>query len=76
MVKAQRINDLCSLHNAATSLGGVVSHPNPLRYICSTVEGVQYRTTKIGQGLPRMLTFHFDVELLHSLLVAMEMVFP
>ena len=51
MLKAQRNNDLWSLHNAVRSLGGAVSPPDSEPYICSTVEGVhvQYQTTKIVQ---------------------------
>ena len=49
MLKAQWNNDLWSLHNAAMSLGGAVSPPDSVQYICSTVEGVQYQTTKNAQ---------------------------
>ena len=51
MLKAQRNNNLWSLHNAARGLGGVVSPADPVQYMCSTVEGVQCQTTKLGRGL-------------------------
>ena len=48
MLKAQSNNDRWFLHNGARGLGDAVSPPDYVQYICSTVEGAHYQTTKIG----------------------------
>ena len=75
MLKAQRNNDLWSLRNAAGCLGGVVSPLDPLQYMCSTIEGVQYQITKLGRGM-LVVVFIWENDLLLLIPLTLIRVLP